>query len=84
LHQKLVIVDDETVMVGTKNLDNRSLRLNFEVSALFLDAEFAKEAEEIFLRDLERCTEIPERALEDKPLWFRFRARTARLFAPVL
>lgn len=84
IHQKLVLVDDEAVLVGTKNLDNRSQRLNFEISALFLDAEFAKEAEELFLRDLARCAEIPEDALEDKSLFFRFQARAARLFAPVL
>jgi len=84
MHQKLVLVDDEAVLIGTKNLDNRSQRLNFEISALFLDVEFAKEAEEVFLRDLERCTEIPEQALEEKPLFFRFQARAARLFAPVL
>lgn len=84
MHQKLVLVDHEAVMIGTKNLDNRSQRLNFEISALFLDAELAKEAEEVFLRDQERCTEIPEGALEDEPLWFRFQARAARLFAPVL
>jgi cardiolipin synthase len=84
MHQKLVLVDHEAVLIGTKNLDNRSQRLNFEISALFLDAELAKEAEEVFLRDLDHCTEIPEGALEDKPLFFRFQARATRLFAPVL
>ncbi|MEZ6015889.1 MAG: cardiolipin synthase [Planctomycetota bacterium] len=84
LHQKLVLVDDEAVLVGTKNLDNRSLRLNFEISALVLNREFAHEAARVLEADLARCTELPEDALAQKPLLFRFGARAARLFAPIL
>ncbi len=84
LHQKLVLVDDEVVLVGTKNLDNRSLRLNFEVSALIVDAEFAAGVEARLAADLAVSAELPEGALADRPLWFRVAARTARLFAPVL
>src|SRR5262249_24512046 len=31
MHSKVVLVDDEFATVGTANLDNRSLHLNFEV-----------------------------------------------------
>ncbi len=34
LHSKHFVIDDLVVGVGTANLDNRSLRLNFEVTAL--------------------------------------------------
>lgn len=84
MHQKLVLVDHDAVLVGTKNLDNRSQRLNFEISALFLDEQLAKEAEEVLERDMARCEEIPEKALEQKPLGFRFKCRASRLFAPIL
>ena len=32
LHQKVWLVDDWLAMVGTANVDNRSFRLNFEIS----------------------------------------------------
>jgi len=84
LHQKLVLVDDEVVLVGTKNLDNRSLRLNFEISALVVDPAFAAEVRDRLTEDFAASEELPEGALAARPLWLRVAARTARLFAPVL
>ena len=34
LHQKVVLMDDDIATVGTANLDNRSLALNFEITAV--------------------------------------------------
>ena len=36
MHSKVVLVDGEWASVGTANLDNRSLYLNFEVNCLLL------------------------------------------------
>jgi hypothetical protein len=43
MHQKVMLIDDETAAVGTANFDNRSMRLNFEVTVLCIDREFAGE-----------------------------------------
>ncbi len=84
MHAKTVLLDDTGAAVGTVNLDNRSLRLNFELTALVADAEFAGQVEAMFERDFanSRLVEINEFA--NKPLWFRIAARGAYLFAPVL
>jgi cardiolipin synthase len=37
MHQKVMLVDDDYGAVGTANLDNRSFRLNFEVTCLVSD-----------------------------------------------
>ena len=37
LHAKLVIVDDEQLVVGSGNLDMRSLFLNYEIGAVVRD-----------------------------------------------
>lgn len=34
LHQKVILMDDDIATVGTANLDNRSLALNFELTAI--------------------------------------------------
>ncbi|MFR4224069.1 MAG: phospholipase D-like domain-containing protein [Akkermansia sp.] len=34
MHQKVVLMDDDIATVGTANLDNRSLALNFEITAV--------------------------------------------------
>jgi cardiolipin synthase A/B len=37
LHEKVMLVDDDISTIGTANFDNRSFRLNFEVTALIID-----------------------------------------------
>jgi cardiolipin synthase len=37
------VIDDELSIVGTANLDNRSLRLNFEVVAAIYDSGITAE-----------------------------------------
>ncbi len=48
MHQKALLVDDAVAGIGTANLDNRSLRLNFEITAFVNDREFAHEVERMF------------------------------------
>ncbi len=41
LHAKTILIDDSTSAIGTANLDNRSLRLNFEITAWIGDTELS-------------------------------------------
>ena len=84
LHQKVFVVDQQTACVGTANLDNRSLRLNFEVSAVVLDEAFNTEVANMLLRDFEKCREVSSLDYSEKPIWFRILVRLARLVGPVL
>ncbi|MCG8600284.1 MAG: cardiolipin synthase [Verrucomicrobiales bacterium] len=84
LHQKVILVDDRMSAVGTANLDNRSMRLNFEISAVVLCEDFAKEVESMLEVDLENCREVFGDDYTDRPLWFRLFVRLSRLFSPVL
>ncbi|MEM7699432.1 MAG: cardiolipin synthase [Verrucomicrobiota bacterium] len=83
-HQKVVLVDDIFSAVGTANLDNRSMRLNFEVSAVVLSESFAETVDLMLTRDFERSFEVDGRDYSSRPLWFRVLVRIARLFSPVL
>ena len=84
LHQKVVLVDDDISVVGTMNLDNRSMRLNFEISLLVEDERFAGKVEAMLVADFAECNEVKKGDLNKRSKWFRFKARTARLFAPIL
>ena len=83
LHQKVVLVDDCLVSIGTVNLDIRSCMLNFETTAIVADREFAAEVQEMLEADLARSMRM-ERTLDDQPLWLRTGAQVARLMAPLL
>jgi cardiolipin synthase len=84
LHQKVVLVDDQLAGVGTVNLDNRALYLNFEATALIADDGFAKEVEAMLQDDLKCCDPVDCAHFDDKPLQFRVAARIARLASPLL
>lgn len=83
LHQKVVLVDDELASIGSVNLDNRSCRLNFEITALVFDRGFAAQVAAMLEADFERSF-LFETTLDEGPLWRRYGAPVARLFAPVL
>ncbi|MCC5813004.1 MAG: cardiolipin synthase [Ectothiorhodospiraceae bacterium] len=84
LHSKAFLVDNAGAAIGTVNLDNRSFRLNFEITAIVLDTGFAAEVEDMFLADFERSRLMHQRDIRERPLWSRITSRAAYLFAPVL
>lgn len=84
LHQKVMLVDDAAATVGTVNLDNRSFRLNFEITALVLDRGFAAEVEAMLERDFARSYLYDHATFRQRPLWVRLGAQIARLASPVL
>ncbi|GAA0285313.1 cardiolipin synthase [Rhodovulum strictum] len=84
MHQKVLVVDEAMASVGTVNLDNRSCRLNFEVTALVFDRDFARTVADMLSADFARSQPHTTR-LDDAPnLLRRSGARVARLFAPIL
>ncbi|MFC7336399.1 cardiolipin synthase [Haloferula chungangensis] len=83
LHQKVMLVDDRYGFVGTANLDNRSFRLNFEITALSTDAAFIDEITHMLEIDFEHSKEVKIEDLTERPFWFRLGCRAARIMAPV-
>ena len=84
LHQKVLVVDENLSSVGTMNLDNRSMRLNFEVSAVVLCQDFARQVAAMLEVDFEKCREVGGEDYSGRPWWFRLAVRLARLASPVL
>jgi cardiolipin synthase len=84
LHQKVVLIDDAAAAVGTANFDNRSFRLNFEITALVGDSTFVGEVEEMLEADFAASRPVGPEEFSSRPFWFRLAARVARLTSPVL
>jgi cardiolipin synthase len=83
MHGKSIVVDDVSA-VGTANFDNRSFRLNFEITALFLDPDVTADVASMFEEDFRNSRLMTPADLTEKPFWFRPAVRAARLTAPVL
>ena len=83
MHHKIMLVDDEYCTVGTANFDNRSFRLNFEVTMAFADPDFAGQVATMFEQDFAQSRPMRGDELDQRNFWYRFAVRAARLTAPV-
>jgi len=83
LHQKVMLVDDDLAAVGTANLDNRSLLLNFEITALFACRDFAARVAAMLEADFAHCERATPGDLGRRSILFRVSVRMARLLSPV-
>jgi cardiolipin synthase len=83
MHQKVMLIDTRLAAVGTANLDNRSFRLNFEITAFSTDGKFVDEVEAMLTTDFTHSREAKVEDFTRKPFLFRAAIRAARLLAPI-
>lgn len=84
LHQKVMLIDESHATVGTANLDNRSFRLNFEITALIADNAFATEIKQMLEVDFQNSYEVKIDEIQKQSFFFKLATHLARLTAPVL
>jgi cardiolipin synthase len=84
LHGKVMLVDDSVAAVGTANFDNRSFRLNFEITTVVVEQEFAEAVKAMFEEDFGNSRRMQTGEFDNKNYLFRVAARLARLASPVL
>ena len=84
IHTKAILIDEEYVLVGSANLDPRSLRLNFELGVEVFNKSFAVEISRYFQSMLEAANLLTEQQLMARPRWKRNRDAVAWLFSPYL
>ena len=84
MHAKTVLVDDEFVSIGSANLDNRSMFLNFEANCLIYSSIVAKELEAFLLQDFADAVEIEPKKYAERGLSERLVENACRLFSPIL
>ena len=80
MHAKLYLSDDYLTVIGSANMDNLSLFLNYELVTLLYDERICRRYAEIFKSDLEQhCVEIPLEEVRRWPLLRRLRNGLIRL-----
>ncbi len=84
IHAKTLVCDSDVAIVGTANLDNRSFRLNFEVSAIVYGEATNAALAAAFIADLRDSRQIQRADFERQPLKQRFGQAMARLLSPLL
>jgi cardiolipin synthase A/B len=84
MHSKSIVVDQEVASVGTMNIDTRSFRLNFEVSALIYDEHVASQLHQLFVQDSADCSELTAQRYEARSTLSKFKEAVSRLLSPIL
>jgi cardiolipin synthase len=75
LHAKTIAVDGHWCSLGSYNLDQRSLRYNWELALSILDDQIAGVLETRFAEDLARCEEVQLERWRARGLWQKLKER---------
>lgn len=84
LHGKALVVDDLVAMVGTANLDIRSLRLNYESNLAVYDDAFVNQVKETLLGELAESDPIDLAAWRTRPARHKITENLCHILTPML
>ena len=84
VHSKTFISDDEIAVVGTANMDFRSLFLHFENGTVFYGCRIIKDIKSDLVKTMVECKQIKKSDLQKMPLKKRINQKFVKLFAPLI
>ncbi|MGM9826417.1 MAG: phosphatidylserine/phosphatidylglycerophosphate/cardiolipin synthase family protein [Paludibacteraceae bacterium] len=80
MHAKTIVMDDRLTSIGSANIDPRSLRLSYEITAVFTDGDTALQQRHIFEQDMSDCTLLTLSEWQKRSLWQRLAEFIGSLF----
>ena len=83
-HSKVAIVDKDWLMVGSANLDNRSMRLNFELNVLVCSEEQNHFLAKVLEKDFDKSKEIKLATFQKRSFKEKFIESAFRPLSPLL
>ena len=84
LHTKSLLIDKRIAIFGSVNFDQRSLRLNFEISLIVYDDDFCANLERLIQSYLAQSDYVDPKAWAKRPRWHRYLENAAHLTSPLL
>lgn len=84
MHAKTFVADDKYGIVGTINMDYRSLFLHFECATWLYKTKCVPEIKEDFLKTLNYCEKITLQTCKNTPWYKRLTRAILRLLAPLM
>lgn len=84
MHQKILLIDDDLAVIGSSNIDFRSMYLNFENSIITDDQQFIKELDFSFRNDFMVSNELTEGYFHSLSKYHRLKSYLVNSLAPVL
>lgn len=83
-HSKVLSIDSEFCIIGSANMDNRSMEHNFEVTSVIYHPACAEQIEAQFHKDKHRCQMVTRAQWKTRSVQNRIIEAAARLISPLL
>lgn len=84
VHAKIFVSDNEKAVVGTINLDYRSLYHHFECATYLYRTGCISEIETDFQNTLQKCRRVTRETIKAEKLSLKIRGSILKLFAPLM
>ena len=84
IHSKVFLTDDSLAVVGTVNLDFRSLYLHFENGVWLYDADCIAQIHDDFEETFLQCREVSYQDCMTTPWYLRLARSILRIFSPLM
>jgi cardiolipin synthase A/B len=84
LHTKSLLIDQRIAIFGSVNFDQRSLRLNFEISLIVYDKDFCDKLKKLIESYLAQSDDVDPIQWAKRPRWMHYLENAAHLSSPLL
>lgn len=84
VHAKVFVCDDKEAVVGTINLDYRSLYHHFECAAYMYDVDCIHEIEEDFWATLKKCSRVTQETMKNDKVSRKIMGIVMKAVAPLM
>jgi len=84
LHTKSLLIDKRIAIFGSVNFDQRSLRLNFEISLIVYNNDFCAKLQELIDTYLAQSDFVDPKVWAKRPYWHHYLENAAHLTSPLL
>ena len=84
VHAKVFVSDDQKAVVGTINLDYRSLYHHFECATYLYKTDCIPEIEEDFRQTMEQCRRVTAETIKEDKLPRKILGQLAKLISPLM
>jgi cardiolipin synthase len=83
-HSKYMVIDDLCTTIGSTNFDERSMRLNFELSVLVFNRELNEELAGIFTKTISESDPLDRETFSRRPFMRKLTESALRPLSPIL
>ncbi|MCH5345265.1 MAG: cardiolipin synthase [Acetatifactor sp.] len=84
VHAKVFVSDDKKAVVGTINLDYRSLYHHFECATYLYKTDCISEIEADFQDTLAKCRQVTEKTIQEEKISYKIMGNLIKFIAPLL